>query len=404
MRHRITEGVYSHRAVARTSAEWQAAYALTKGAKAFKVWRDQRNRGRKSPLYLRLHRFEFRGLDLAGAELSGLRLTSTIFEDCDLRGARLRGANLNGAEFRDCELAEIDFEQAKLVGTDFSRHDLTGINFYGSSRDGWRIQNVRCEYAWIQSARGAGSNPTHFHDGEFEFIYSGRKVVLAFPDDGQTIDLLALPFHFQRLQEEYPGSRISLVGLRFTPTAAMEIRIDSDSDQVPDGLETTFKSQVPATRREVEKVYATMIAIMQQSTDAHLRTILSQQEMIGRLIDLLGASQAPVGVLVQPGGTYVFADRATVSTHIGDQYFGLPASDIPALLAELETLGSQLASAPDPDLAKAVDDLKQAIEERDEDTAMKVARSAGKRLIDVVENVGTSILAKLLERMLGIGS
>ena len=215
MQHRITEGVYSHRAVSHRSVEWEAAYALAKGAEAFRVWRDQRTRGRKRPFYLKFHRFEFQGLDLVGADLSGIRLTSTIFEGCDLRGARLRGANLNGAEFRDCILTEIDFEQAKLVGANLSGHDLTGINLYGSLRDGWRIDDVKCEFAWIHDARGTGADPTHFRDGEFAFTYGGRKVVLSFPDEGQAIDLLALPFHFQRLQEVYPTARISLVGLRF---------------------------------------------------------------------------------------------------------------------------------------------------------------------------------------------
>lgn len=404
MRHQITEGVaYSDRAVARSSEEWQAAYALAKGAKAFKVWRDQRtrSRGRKRPFYLKLHRFEFRGLDLAGAELSGLRLTSTIFESCDLRGARLRGANLNGAEFHNCSVSDVDFEQAKLVGANLSNHDLTGINFYGTSRDGWRIDDVQCEFAWLHDARGTGADPTHFRDGEFEFTYGGRKIVLSFPDEGATIDLLALPFHFQRLQEVYPKARISLVGLRLTPRIAMEVRVDSDRDSVPAGIEEVFKGQVPQTRRDVEWAYTSMIETLQQNSEAHLRTIDSQQDMIARLIGFLGASQAPVGVLVQPGGTYVSLESATISTQIGDQYLGLPASDIPALLAELGALRTHVRSTPDPGLAKAVDELAHAIETRDEVTAKNVVRNAGKRLVDVAEHVGTSVLAKLLERMLG---
>jgi hypothetical protein len=365
------------------------------------VWRDQRTRGRKRLPYLKLHRFGLQGLSLAGADLSGIRLTGTIFERCDLQGARLRGANLNGAEFRDCTVTGVDFEQAKLVGANFSGHDLTGINFYGSLRDGWRIDDVLCEFAWIHNARGTGADPTQFRDGEFEFTYGGRRVVLSFPDEGEAIDLLALPFHFQRLQEVYPEARISLVGFRFTPTAAMEIRIDSDQDRVPAGIAEAFKSQVPRTRRDIEAAYATLMASLEQTNEAHSRTIDSQQEMIARLIGMLDNSRGPVGVLVQPGATYVSADSASIATHVGDQYFGLPANEIPALFTELETLRAHVGSTVDPNLASAVDELTQAIEKSDEDAARKVARSAGKRLLDVAENVGTSVLTKLLERMLG---
>lgn len=408
MQHQIAEGVYSNRAVARRSPEWQAAHSLAEGAQAFRVWREQRTRGRKRPLNLKFHRFEFRGLDLAGAELSGLRLTSTIFEDCDLQGARLRGANLNGAEFRNCAVTGVDFEQAKLVGTDLTGHDLTAVNFYGSVRDGWRIGDVQCRFAWIHEARGTGADPTPFSESEFEFTFGGRRIVLSFPDGGEAIDLLALPFHFKRLQEVYPEARLSLVGLRFTPAAAMEIRLDSDAGP-PIGIEATFNGQVPQTRRKVEETFETLVSLRQQA-EAQLRmldrqqgTIDAQQSTIAQLVGMLDVAQRPIGVLVQPGATYVSADSASISTQVGDQYFGLSPGDLPALLFELERLRARVAPTSDPDLLKAVDELSQAIQRQDETTARKVVRSAGKRLIDAAEQVGTSVLTALLERMLGLG-
>ena len=409
MQHEITEGVYSNRAVARRSPEWQAAHSLAEGAQAFRVWRDQRTRGRKRPLYLKFHRFEFRGLNLAGAELSGLRLTSTIFENCDLRGARLRGANLNGAEFRNCAVTGVDFEQAKLVGTDLTGHDLTGVNFYGSVRDGWRIGDVQCRFAWVHEARGTGADPTPFRESEFEFAFGGRRVVLSFPDGGEAIDLLALPFHFKRLQEVYPAARLSLVGLRFTPAAAMEIRLDSDTDGLPIGMEATFKGQVPQTRRDVEETFETLVTLRRQA-EAQLRmldrqqgTIDALQSTIERLVGMLEVAQRPIGVLVQPGATYVAADSASISTQVGDQYFGLSPGDLPAVLFELERLRARVAPTSDSDLLKAVDDLSQAIQRRDETTGRKVVQNAGKRLFDAAEQVGTSVLTALLERMLGLG-
>ena len=71
-------------------------------------------------------------------------------------------------------------------------------------------------------------------------------------------------------------------------------------------------------------------------------------------------------------------------------------------LTELETLRLRVSSTRNTS-TKPMNSSRRAIEERDEDAGRNVARNAGKRLVDIAEHVGTSLLTKLLERMLGFG-
>ncbi|GAA0783432.1 DUF2169 family type VI secretion system accessory protein [Roseibium denhamense] len=71
-------------------------------------------------------RYDFKGADLAGADLrgadfSGMDLTDTFFEQTDLTGATFKGSNLSGAVFAGSVLDEVDFTDTNLAKANFSK-------------------------------------------------------------------------------------------------------------------------------------------------------------------------------------------------------------------------------------------------------------------------------------------
>ena len=78
MQIHLVGGVYAHR-ISKSSPEWQAAYHLDKSPKAFAVWRTRQASDPKKRQYLRLERFEFRDLNLRGADLAGINFKPADF-------------------------------------------------------------------------------------------------------------------------------------------------------------------------------------------------------------------------------------------------------------------------------------------------------------------------------------
>lgn len=65
---------------------------------------------------------------LQGANLTGTRLVDTVLEDADLVNANLQGANLHWADAQDADLKNANLKEAYLVKTNFTDADLTGAD------------------------------------------------------------------------------------------------------------------------------------------------------------------------------------------------------------------------------------------------------------------------------------
>ncbi|MCV0384770.1 MAG: pentapeptide repeat-containing protein [Erythrobacter sp.] len=392
----LTGGVSAHRHLSKSSPEWQAAYHLNKGPKAFAVWRTRQSRDPKKRQYLRLERFEFKDLNLRGADLTAINFKRSTFTRCDLRDASFRGGNLNQVTFLKCQLTGVDFEQARLVEADLSGHDLTGTNLYASIRDDWIIDGVSCARAWVTRSRQQGGDPEPFVEGEFEHAYGGKRFTLAFPDGGQPIDLIALPFHFRRLQESVPDAQLVLCGLRVTPSAAIEVRV-LNSDVNHQEVAAAFEGSVVTTRAEVEG----MLSALNAANGVALR----QLDVIDRLLDRHAAA-APAASYVLGDGSNVYM-QAYTSTTIQNQYLGLSPSEVLDLLNGLQELARRLDASPTAasnDLHTEVLELTAAVEQRDSTAAQGILKKVGVRLLEAAQEIGTSVLTATIQKAMGLDS
>ncbi|HEY2291148.1 MAG TPA: pentapeptide repeat-containing protein, partial [Thermoanaerobaculia bacterium] len=76
------------------------------------------------------------GADLSGADLSGARLTNARLRGCSLGGADLRSGVLSGADLARADLRYARLQNANLQGADLSETLLDGANFWGGDLTG----------------------------------------------------------------------------------------------------------------------------------------------------------------------------------------------------------------------------------------------------------------------------
>jgi len=393
---RLTDGVFAQRTFRRSSPEWQAAFHLAKGTRGWAAWRGRQVTQGKRVRYIRLDRFEFEELDLAGADLTSLGLRKAVFVGCDLRGAQFNGVNLNDAVFHRCRLEDVSFRGARLVRADLRDHDLSGIDIYESVRTDWQIEGAVCTHAWVRDDRHGGKAATQFDEGEFVLLHGGLRIMLHFPDGGQSIDLMALPFHFESLRQEYPDLNLVLCGLQLTPTLAIEVRIETGNSRTvaETKLGASFAAQVPATRQETE-------AMLTRALEQSVATTLQQAIVIERMLERMPTTSVHV---VQAAGSSMamgIGDQVTVASSV-HQSLGMTPAEFQGLIWGIASLAEQLAArgrAETVELLRAGEDVLKA---GDPEVAKGFLRKHGQRLVDVAQEVGTATIIKLLHKAMGL--
>lgn len=75
---------------------------------------------------------DFRGFDLSGMDLSGLRFIDCDFSGADLQGASLRGCVLNYSNFRGAKMDHASLRRARGHKVAFDMASLRRVDFYNS--------------------------------------------------------------------------------------------------------------------------------------------------------------------------------------------------------------------------------------------------------------------------------
>jgi len=115
---------------------------------------------------------DMRGVRLDGADLYEADLQDANLSDANLPKTHLLSANLMHANLRGCNLAHAVLVIARLAGADLSLADLTGAKLYGTEREDWKIDGIKCEYAYWDGPGKQRTPPERdFKPGEFEYLY-----------------------------------------------------------------------------------------------------------------------------------------------------------------------------------------------------------------------------------------
>ncbi len=123
-----------------------------------------------------------RGADLSQAFLITAKLTESqcakaSFSGAWLSHAQLKDANLNATDMSDADLSHAnllgtDLRKARLLNSDLSAATMTGAKLWGTSRDGWKIDGIECDYIfWDEKGEVRTPRDRDFKPGEFGELY-----------------------------------------------------------------------------------------------------------------------------------------------------------------------------------------------------------------------------------------
>jgi uncharacterized protein YjbI with pentapeptide repeats len=198
-----------------------------------------------------LFRADLSKADIRGATLFGAILNETILNGAILCEAYLFRADLFLAKLKRANLRESNLGSANFEDADLSGADLTGANIWNIATADWKIDGVKCEYAYNCKAfemDGWEKTRRDFKPGEFEQIYkSFPKLELIFKEEFSHLDHRALLAVIDRINEELPNADLNLRKMERvgnTTTATLATKTIEDAEKTADMLPELFARMI----------------------------------------------------------------------------------------------------------------------------------------------------------------
>ena len=179
-----------------------------------------------------LSRADLKGADMRGVRLDGSDMYEANLQDTNLSAANLNrthllSANLSHANLRGCNLEGAVLMIAKLGNADLSLANLTGAKLYGTERGDWRIDGIKCQYAyWDGPGNQRSPADRDYKPGEFEHLYS-KSPTIEYPlEDGFTpVHVVIMNKAVKTINHNVPGFELRLDSLilRGVPRAVFSV-------------------------------------------------------------------------------------------------------------------------------------------------------------------------------------
>lgn len=227
--------------------------------------------------------------DLRGANMSGAHLITTDLSRTDLKGADMRGIRLDGSDLHDANLEDTNLSAANLSKTrllsanlryanlrgsnledavlvvanlgraDLSLANLTGANLYGSERQDWKIDGIKCEYAfWDGPGNHRSPADRDYKPGEFEHLYR-RSPTLEYPfDDGfAPVQAIMMDRVVKIINKSTPEMELYLDSfiLRGMPRAVFSVLHPEDCPKALSLIHTHYQKVMQQTKMQEVKQY-----------------------------------------------------------------------------------------------------------------------------------------------------
>jgi uncharacterized protein YjbI with pentapeptide repeats len=251
------------------------------------------------------------GVNLRDAALSRANLSRANLRGADLGGATLTEANLCQANLwkvnlweatlTDANLQEAMLQEATLVRTVLVRTTITGVTLYGTARDDWTLDGVKCDYVYWD-AKGTHRTPPDrdFRPGEFEELYKQFPTFdYIFAHGFTALDAVVMSRIVEAINEQHPE---------------FELKLDSfHSRGQPHAKFTVLhKEYVEAAKSQVTTDYESRLAVLEGK----------QEQMMALFSKLINNPQPQLisGCEQVIIGRTVLTDKRTI--HVERDYFG----------------------------------------------------------------------------------
>lgn len=238
-----------------------------------------------------LHEATLSKVDLNGTDLRGTDFYKADLRKTSLIRAILVRANLNKADLHRADLRGADFRGATFVQTNLSEADITGAKLYGTARDDWVIDGIKCEYVfWDWEWKNRTPKDRNFRSGEFEELYKHLPTFEYYFKHGFTaLDAVVMSRVVQAINDQRPE---------------FELKLDSFHSRGQPHAKFTIlhKEYVEEAHHQIIKGYETRI----QSLEGQMEEIQKRLAMLGDQPKML------ISNLTVSGGEFTMGDK-----HIG---------------------------------------------------------------------------------------
>ena len=168
------------------------------------------------------------------------------------------------------ELPNVDFPtiqvSANLAGADLSLANLTGARLYGTARDEWKIDGVKCDYAfWGGTGKTRTPLDRNYRPGEFEMLYRQLPSVEYLFEEGFTpLCAVLMDKVVRTINEQHPDLELSLDSLilRGIPRAIFSVLHKEDCPRALELVTNLYHDQ----SNWIEDKYTTLKECYQEIT------------------------------------------------------------------------------------------------------------------------------------------
>lgn len=263
-------------------------------------------------------------------DFSSSRFNQTRFAKSKLNDSSLEFADLHESDLSECSAVNTDFTNSNLCGcklneANFTNAILTGAKLYGTSRFGWNIEGVKCDYAyWDSEGKERFPPENNLKEGEFTTQYRPYKEFSYNFKEGITpLDLMLATHIVNEINSSDIGFTIkidnaSLRGLNPTLNFIMESG-EANRDEAKELFKTVYEHKISLLEEKLQNS-AQLLEERTRRTDlaeeqlAEMTAVVKQTfsgEKFG-----INARQLLVEHLFSPIMEEVFRDDGLIARHV----------------------------------------------------------------------------------------
>jgi len=296
----------------------------------------------------------------------------------DLSGANLSGANL---------------KEANLIMTDLTEGNITGAYLYGTARDDWAIDGIKCDYIfWDQKGKNRVPKKRDFESEEFEKLYKQLPIIEYVFEKGFTpIDTFLMDRVVHDINKKHPEFELRLDSFhsRVKPRAIFTIIHKEYAGEAQTQIKEKYEAQIKALEAERDTLENCFRIAIQEP-----RIAIKRLEMTGDRYEMSG--QAGVVGPHAHGHDMNFSQLLQMTSKI----------DLAKLADELSQLRKEMKSEPNtPERDASIGEIAAAeVAAKNErgPLALEHLKKAGNLALEIAEKISTTVAASAIKSSLGL--
>jgi hypothetical protein len=268
--------------------------------------------------------------------------------------------------------------------------DITGAKLWGSAREGWIIDDIRCEYVYWDEAGEVRTPPDRdFRPGEFEELYKQLPTFeYVFAQGFTPLDPLIMNRVVQAINEQHKEFSLELVSFdkRGEPHATLTVchldYVDAARKQLEEGYERN---------RIAPEQQGQFMEIISKLLDQNQLLAGNQSKLIEKIPTIEDLKKMG-DKYINYGQTAAMGKNASASGNIFQQI-------TPELSRLHEAMRNAAANPAQNAAADEVAKAEQAAKQQDESKMRQHLKNAGKFALDCAKTIGTDVAAEYLKKM-----